>query len=1142
MPATVRDVLLLIRAKDQASKALGSVAGTMRRTSAAADAASARARAASLRAQAAVAKATGATKAQVAALQAGAKAYDDQARAIERNRRRHEELGRAVSGAGKAMQVAGLAFVVGGAATLYGLNQAIGVATDWDKQVRLTFTQVDKKYKPSLESLGDIGLGVAQKIATPFEQVQDALFDVFSSTEANLPQAQKLLEAFAKASVAGNTDIQTASRATIGLMNSYQIPFKDVNKVLDIQFKLVREGVGTYEEWAQRIGLVTPSAVRAGQSIDTMAAALSTMTRLGTSPARSATAVARAFDAMSNPKTEKNLKAIGVATRDAKGNFRPLVDVLADWRKELEKMPKKDRVAAILETLKGAGGTIEARRFLQQMLLSKGGLELFQDQIKTFATDKGAFQDAYNDMSNSVSAKSQLLHNNWMALKLAIGQALLPSFLQLVEVVQKVVDWFNKLPDGTKKTIAQFLLWGSILGVVGGAIAVVVGGLIGLIATVAAAGTAIFPIIGVVAAVGAVLTVVVGAIIGFGAAMIYAYQKSQAFRDLLFTVWNGIKEGWAVIVGFATGVYNSFMTNIMPALRQFAAVVETQVLPAIQSFIVWARQNLMPIVAHIASMFQDQLNSAFKKVGEVMTNTVIPAIKDLVKWWNEHKASILPVIKFLGLAVVAGAALAAFITGGMIKAIALGVQQFILFARFAYNMVVLSFKTMAAAAQWIVDALKAVRNWFKSVGEAAKEKMLEAKKAVSEGANNIKAVFSTAGTWLYEAGINIVKGLINGMRGFINQAAAEAASLAHTVMSAAKSALGIASPSKAFKDIGANVVRGFILGIKGNAKKVADVMFRLTQAIKKSIMDADISKSWKKSKWDAWSKRLANDNKRLTDYAKRRDALETRLAAATKSYNDQLKIRNDLASDIKDAVAASADLLSLDDAQKASGETMVVALQDRLKAVTAFQAGLRDLAARGLDKQTIAELAAQGVDTAGALVQTLTQASTTELNQISGLQQTIRDMAGDTGTKVAGDLYNAGINAAKGLVDGLKSQIKNITKVMTDIANALVKAIKKALGIKSPSKVFAALGTNTALGYVNGYVKKMNASNDTLAAASLFNPSAPMPAGASVNDQGPWAAARVPAKQITQHITINTREIDPRKHSAELGWELAGRV
>ncbi|MFE3383442.1 hypothetical protein ACFXMP_47025, partial [Streptomyces anulatus] len=52
-------------------------------------------------------------------------------------------------------------------------------------------------------------------------------------------------------------------------------------------------------------------------------------------------------------------------------------------------------------------------------------------------------------------------------------------------------------------------------------------------------------------------------------------------------------------------------------------------------------------------------------------------------------------------------------------------------------------------------------------------------------------------------------------------------------------------------------------------------------------------------------------------------------------------------------------------------------------------------------------------------------------------------------------MYGSGIHAAHGLIKGLASQQKLIEKQMVTIAKGMTKAIKKALGINSPSRVMA---------------------------------------------------------------------------------------
>jgi hypothetical protein len=57
----------------------------------------------------------------------------------------------------------------------------------------------------------------------------------------------------------------------------------------------------------------------------------------------------------------------------------------------------------------------------------------------------------------------------------------------------------------------------------------------------------------------------------------------------------------------------------------------------------------------------------------------------------------------------------------------------------------------------------------------------------------------------------------------------------------------------------------------------------------------------------------------------------------------------------------------------------------------------------------------------------------------------------------ASKMYGNGVAAAQGLVKGLQSQEKQLIAQAMSMGTAMVKAIKKALGIASPSKVMADL-------------------------------------------------------------------------------------
>ena len=69
-------------------------------------------------------------------------------------------------------------------------------------------------------------------------------------------------------------------------------------------------------------------------------------------------------------------------------------------------------------------------------------------------------------------------------------------------------------------------------------------------------------------------------------------------------------------------------------------------------------------------------------------------------------------------------------------------------------------------------------------------------------------------------------------------------------------------------------------------------------------------------------------------------------------------------------------------------------------------------------------------------------------------------------------MKEAGANIAKGLTAGIKGETRNLSKVMKKLCKDMIKAAKKELKIKSPSRVFAQIGKFTIQGAEKGQEKE----------------------------------------------------------------------
>jgi TP901 family phage tail tape measure protein len=600
---------------------------------------------------------------RVVALTTEAKALSAQARAIEEGERRNKSFSRSLTAVSGGLQTMGIGFAITGGIIVKVLFNASKAWQAYETQTAKTLTQVDG-FTTSVRELGDIGLSVARRLPVAFESIQETLFFILSSIDTNLKGATIGLEKFGRAAVAGQTDMQTAAKGTIAILNAFNVPIENVNEVLDVQFELVRKGVGTYEEFAKVFGQVVPAAARAGQNFETIAAMLAFLTRNGLSASRAATSAARAMEAFAHPTAVGRLEAMGVVMKNSEGNFLPLIDILTSLREKLLAIPAGDRIEAIQDIFKGAGNQIQARRFIDQVLLRKGDLEDFTSLLESMGSASGVMEEKFREMSNTAAVKMQLLSNRWQVLKIAMGEAVTPVLLTLVSGMSRVVDWFNNLSPGVKKIVSQFLIWGAVVSLIIGVLLVLIGLLAGFVAAFVVAGTEILAVLAIIAAV-------VVAVIGLGAAIIAAWKNSEGFRQVLVGVVSIFKQLWAIVVNTAQGIGQAFSKHLLPPLQKFFQVIEKHVFPAARNFQKMLAEEVIPKVKEAGRIIKSILGKAFEFLGMVIEKVAVPAIQKVSEWWHEHEERLRPLIKAFAQVVKWTLIVAAVFVGILIAALAL---------------------------------------------------------------------------------------------------------------------------------------------------------------------------------------------------------------------------------------------------------------------------------------------------------------------------------------------------------------------------------------------------------------------------------------------------------------------------------------
>lgn len=436
-------------------------------------------------------------------------------------------------GLSAVLTTVGIGFLAAGVAGIGFFNDAANAATKYNQAAALTLTQVDT-LGVSLEEIKTIGRGVAREVPAAFEQMQPALYDIFSSIDVTLNESIVLLDAFSRAAVAGQVEVQDASSATIGILNAWKMEIKDVHRVNDIMFQLVRKGVGTYDEFSSTIGRAVPSAVRAGQSVETLAGMLAFLTRNNMSAAMSSSSAARALESMVHPKVIERMEKMGVNVKNAQGEMRPMIDIVGQLRDKMSDLTGPERAKALQELFLGAGGTIQSRRFWD---LALSNFDQLKARVSEMGNASGEMKRAYDIMFDQPQTQIQALTNQYEILKTEIGDKVIPIKLKLVKAALKVLDAWNNLSPKTQDLIVKIAMIGSVVLTVVGAFLLIAGAVLGFMALLSVAGVGLGAF-----AVG--VGVVLVAIVALAGAAYLVYKNWDSIKSWLTAFWDSIVATW----------------------------------------------------------------------------------------------------------------------------------------------------------------------------------------------------------------------------------------------------------------------------------------------------------------------------------------------------------------------------------------------------------------------------------------------------------------------------------------------------------------------------------------------------------------------------------------------------------------------
>lgn len=362
----------------------------------------------------------------------------------------------------------------------------------------------------------------------------------------------------------------------------------------------------------------------------------------------------------------------------------------------------------------------------------------------------------------------------------------------------------------------------------------------------------------------------------------------------------------------------------------------------------------------------------------------------------------------------------------------------------------------ASNGEYMVKA-RSVSKYGIAFLNALNEGRLDMASTVSRGGSAMASTVSSAGGSMAGAGAEAGRGLQAGLRSSTAGVGAAARAMAAAVTAGVRTELQIASPSKKMKALMADVGKGIVVGLTGTRAQIAATAKDLAK---------DIWTAWKGtgSKKDSHLVAMVTrDTRKLQNLATARDKLASKIATAR-------KYATDLAANARQG--AELQNLGIDEEQVSAG-SIQASLSEKLARIKQFTAYIAALSKKGLSKELLRQVLAMGPDSGYAYASALMGMGNSALRQINVTSAQVSSAATSLGVWGADSMYDAGSQAGKGFLTGLMAQEKAIEAAMLKIAKSMDKAIRKALGIKSPSTLAAVSGGFFTKGVAKGAVDEL---------------------------------------------------------------------
>ena len=204
--------------------------------------------------------------------------------------------------------------------------------------------------------------------------------------------------------------------------------------------------------------------------------------------------------------------------------------------------------------------------------------------------------------------------------------------------------------------------------------------------------------------------------------------------------------------------------------------------------------------------------------------------------------------------------------------------------------------------------------------------------------------------------------------------------------------------------------------------------------------------------------------KEVESFAK---ALKDKLGEALDQAKDALKTAKDafdgFATTVADGLKSAFSFSDAQDAGKETGGGFLQGLRDQVAGIIGYTKKVDDLLTMGLSQDALAQVLAAGQDAGTAIADQLIAGGSAAITETNALVESTNAAAGKVGLNAAAKWYQAGIDSATAIVNGIQGELDKLTPKLMAKMDAIAAKMKRTVTIdvyvnERYNKIAAGLG------------------------------------------------------------------------------------